>query len=117
MTTMKRSLFFSPRSGLARSVPAIVALAGLTLGLPAVVPSLPATARAEEPPAAALEHAGALSKAFRYAAEKATPSVVVVRSESKPKDGPRNERGGRRGNGNPFKGTPFEDMFPASARG
>ena len=78
---MKRSLFSSPRSGLARTVPAIVALSGLALGLPVVVPSFPATARAEEPPAAALEHAGALSRAFRYAAEKATPSVVVVRSE------------------------------------
>ncbi len=115
MTTMKRSQFFSPRSGLARAVPAIVALAGLALGLPVVAPSIHATARGEEPPTAALEQANALSRAFRYAAEKATPSVVVVRSESKPKEGPRNERGGRRGNGNPFKGTPFEDMFPEGA--
>ena len=80
-----------------------------------VLPALPAVvtprARGEEPPTAALEHASALSKAFRYAAEKATPSVVVVRSESKPSEPARGERGGRRG-GNPFRGTPFEDMFP-----
>ena len=55
---------------------------------------------AEEPPTTALEHANSLSRAFRHAAEKATPSVVVVRSESKPRDGGRAEggnRGGRRG--------------------
>jgi hypothetical protein len=40
-------------------------------------------AAAEEPAAVAeaLTHATALSRAFRHAAEKATPSVVVVRSE------------------------------------
>ena len=74
---------------------------------------------AEEPPTTALEHANSLSRAFRHAAEKATPSVVVVRSESKPRDGARAEggnRGGRRGRAdNPFKGTPFEDMFPDGA--
>lgn len=61
-------------------------------------------------PQAAVAHANALSAAFRHAAEVATPSVVVVRSQSKPKGRQgRNQRG--RGD-NPLKGTPFEDMFP-----
>ena len=62
-----------------------------------------------------VHHATALSKAFRDAAERATPSVVVVRSSAKPqkasRDGER-PRGQRRRGENPFKGTPFEDMFP-----
>jgi serine protease Do len=98
--------FFSRWPGLG-SAGVAAALAALT--------TLP-PAHAEEPPATALEHANALSRAFRHAAEKATPSVVVVRSESKPREPGRAEqgnRGGRRGRAdNPFKGTPFEDMFP-----
>jgi len=77
---------------------------------------LSGAARAEEAvaPADAMSHAAALSKAFRTAAERATPSVVVVRSETKarkPARGPK--RGGeeRGGAENPFKGTPFEDFF------
>ena len=73
-------------------------------------------ARAEESAATAeaLSHATALSKAFRHAAEHATPSVVVVRSETKARKAP--PRGDRRGGGggggeNPFKGTPFEEFF------
>jgi serine protease Do len=72
-------------------------------------------ARGEESAATAeaLSHANALSKAFRHAAEHATPSVVVVRSETKARKAP--PRGDRRGGGgggeNPFKGTPFEDFF------
>jgi serine protease Do len=72
-------------------------------------------ARAEESAATAeaISHATALSKAFRHAAEHATPSVVVVRSETKARKAP--PRGDRRGGGgggeNPFKGTPFEDFF------
>jgi serine protease Do len=59
--------------------------------------------------AQALMHANALSTAFRHAAEIATPSVVVVRSEVKPK----RQRGrGQQQRGNPFEGTPFEGMFP-----
>ena len=59
--------------------------------------------------AEAMMHANALSTAFRHAAEIATPSVVVVRSEVKPK----RVRGGRPDRrGNPFEGTPFEGMFP-----
>lgn len=76
-----------------------------------VLLSLAAAIRADEPPREAMEHATALSKAFRYAAEQAMPSVVVVRAESKPRDvadAPRRRGGGD----NPFRGTPFEDMFP-----
>ena len=60
--------------------------------------------------AAALSHATALSAAFRHAAEVATPSVVVVRSEAKPKARP--GRGPRARGDNPLQGTPFEGMFP-----
>ncbi|MFM8634914.1 MAG: trypsin-like peptidase domain-containing protein, partial [Planctomycetia bacterium] len=52
----------------------------------------------------------ALSKAFRQAAEKATPSVVVVRSEVKPQPAAQG-RGQQRGGENPVKGTPFDDVF------
>jgi serine protease Do len=54
-------------------------------------------------------HASALSKAFRNAAEVATPSAVKIHSVTKSKA----VRGvtGQRGE-NPFKGTPFEEMFP-----
>ena len=69
---------------------------------------------AEESPATvdSIAAATSLSKAFRHAAERATPSVVVVRSEAKPRK-PITRRGEQpKGNGdNPFKGTPFEDFF------
>lgn len=71
-------------------------------------------ARADESAATAeaMSHATALSKAFRHAAEHATPSVVVVRSEAKAKPAPNRDRQRQRGGGeNPFKGTPFEDFF------
>jgi serine protease Do len=78
--------------------------------------SASATSRAEETTATAdaMSHATALSKAFRTAAERATPSVVVVRSETKARKAARSpKRGGddRGGAENPFKGTPFEDFF------
>jgi len=73
---------------------------------------LPALATAEEAVEAARAHATALSTAFRHAAEVATPSVVLVRSTTKPKSrgqgqGQRQQRGE-----NPFRGTPLERMFP-----
>ena len=76
---------------------------------------LPRGASAEESAATAeaMAHATALSKAFRHAAEHATPSVVVVRSEAKAKPAPDRDRQRQRQGGgeNPFKGTPFEDFF------
>jgi serine protease Do len=82
----------------------------------AVVAAVAATAliaaptAAEESVAEAIGHATALSKAFRHAAEVATPSVVVVRSETKPR--PAAARRPRQRGDNPFRGTPFEGMFP-----
>jgi serine protease Do len=71
-----------------------------------------ASARAEESAATAeaMMHANSLSKAFRHAAEHATPSVVVVRSETKARKAPEGQNRGRGGE-NPFKGTPFEEFF------
>jgi serine protease Do len=80
-----------------------VTLAALTVA----VACQPSAGRAEDPVA----HATALSKAFRDAAEKTTPTVVVVRSEVKARKAPA-ARGPQRRGDNPFKGTPFEDMFP-----
>jgi serine protease Do len=76
---------------------------------------LPLRASAEDAAATAeaMAHATALSKAFRHAAEHATPSVVVVRSEAKAKPATNRDRQRQRQGGgeNPFKGTPFEDFF------
>jgi len=86
---------------------ATAALAALLVGLGG-----PA-ARAADTVADARAHATALSTAFREAAAAASPSVVVVRSEVKPRREQGRDRQ-RRGGGreNPFRGTPFEDMFP-----
>jgi serine protease Do len=67
----------------------------------------PAAVKSIDP--AVKSHASALSKAFRNAAEVATPSAVKIHSVTKSKA----IRGinGQRGE-NPFKGTPFEEMFP-----
>ena len=79
----------------------------LSLALLAAACAAP-TVVAEDSVADAIGHATALSNAFRHAAEVATPSVVVVQSEAKPRPG----RGPRGRGENPFKGTPFEGMFP-----
>ncbi len=72
--------------------------------------------------APALNHANALSKAFRDAAEVATPSVVTIHSQSTTKavkgmrgDNPLGRGRTFRGGENPFKGTPFEHMIPEGA--
>ncbi|MEI7782675.1 MAG: trypsin-like peptidase domain-containing protein, partial [Planctomycetota bacterium] len=82
------------------------------LALPATFVAPVAWAVETAADADAMAHATGLSKAFRHAAEHASPSVVVVRSETKARKAP--DRGpDRRGGGgeNPFKGTPFEDFF------
>jgi len=76
----------------------------------AVVATLAPVATHAEEAVDDMTHANALSNAFRRAAEAASPAVVVVRSEAKPKK--QSGRGPQRRGGNPFKGTPFEDMFP-----
>jgi serine protease Do len=83
---------------------------GVALSAAAVVASLAPVAVRGEEAVDDMTHANALSNAFRRAAEAASPAVVVVRSESKPKK--RSARGPQRHGGNPFKGTPFEGMFP-----
>jgi serine protease Do len=81
--------------------------------LVAPLAALATSVRAEESAATAeaMSHATALSKAFRHAAEHATPSVVVVRSEAKAKPAQGRDRQRQGGGENPFKGTPFEDFF------
>lgn len=80
--------------------------ATLLLGLLAQTPALTAEPATADPVAAA----NALSQAFRNAAGKASPSVVVVRSETKARNVTSNG-GSRNGGENPFRGTPFEDFF------
>ena len=59
----------------------------------------------------AVDHAIALSTAFRKAAEVTMPTVVTIRSKTKAQTvrAPRMPRGNS--GENPFKGTPFEDFF------
>jgi serine protease Do len=91
-----------------RSSPFLVATLALLASTAAAADPAPATSSRQDDP---LHHATALSRAFRDAAEAATPSVVLVRSESRPK--PAQGRGPKRpGRDNPFRGTPLEDMFP-----
>jgi serine protease Do len=110
---VRSALWIRPRSRslcLACTMVALAAAAAILTAVPA--------ARADDSlaTAQALVHANALSTAFRNAAEIATPSVVVVRSEVKPKQaargrgrGPAPQKGPQK---NPFEGTPFEGMFP-----
>jgi serine protease Do len=55
-----------------------------------------------------LDHAKALSAAFRKAAQQMLPTVVTVHSKVKAKAV---RRPARPGGANPFEGTPFEDFF------
>src|ERR1700676_5536052 len=61
--------------------------------------------------AQAVSSAKELSHAFRYAAETAGPSVVKIHSHTGAKK-VSGTPGMNRMQQNPFKGTPFEDMFP-----
>ena len=54
----------------------------------------------------AIEQAKSLSRAFRSAAKQVLPTVVKVRTTTKPRQSGRGSR-----SENPFKGTPFEDFF------
>ncbi|MFM7206768.1 MAG: Do family serine endopeptidase [Planctomycetaceae bacterium] len=98
------------RFAIAGRRPAACVFCAVALAAAAVVVALtPAVGRAETA-GDDLVHANALSKAFRRAAEVATPAVVVVRSVAKPQKV--SGRGPRGRGDNPFKGTPFEGMFP-----
>ncbi len=111
---MTSSIFLAPRSlSPAYGFRCWICTASLLSLAALAAPFAAPAARADDTAATAeaMSHANALSKAFRHAAEVATPSVVVVRSETKPTKasgrGPQ-----RRGGDNPFRGTPFENMFP-----
>lgn len=77
----------------------------LVLALLATAVSWRDTARAADPSAVA--QAEGLSRAFREAAHRVIPTVVMIKTSTKPQ---RTERGQSPGR-NPFKGTPFEDFF------
>ena len=73
-------------------------------------PKTTVTAREAAP---AIEHANALSLAFRRASELASPSVVKINAHTKARPVTNRSRGNLPFRGeNPFKGTPFEDMIP-----
>jgi serine protease Do len=104
--TERWNLIMKPFHTVSRSRLSCWLCAVTVAALAVAVACQPSAGRAEDPVA----HATALSKAFRDAAEKTTPTVVVVRSEVKARKAP--ARGPRGRGDNPFKGTPFEDMFP-----
>jgi len=58
----------------------------------------------------AVAQAEGLSRAFREAAHKVIPTVVMIKTSTKPQRIEGGREGGTRGR-NPFKGTPFEDFF------
>ena len=57
----------------------------------------------------AIEKAKTLSRAFRAAAKQVTPTVVKIKTTTRPQRSQRPE--GRPPRVNPFQGTPFEDFF------
>lgn len=61
----------------------------------------------------AIESANNLSTAFRTVANRLLPTVVAIENKPVAVQQPRNARPSqdRQGGDNPFKGTPFEDMF------
>jgi len=70
--------------------------------LAAIAIAWPARAQEDD----AVDQAKSLSRAFRAAAKKVLPTVVTVRTVVKPHEEKKGEPGQ-----NPFKGTPFEDLF------
>ncbi len=71
-------------------------------------PDRPAAANAEPSPTD-LASAENLSRAFRAAAKRVIPTVVTIRTTTKPRPLEQDERDG--GRVNPFKGTPYEGLF------
>ncbi len=62
----------------------------------------------------AIQHANTLSRAFRAASRKVLPTVVTIRTSTRPQE---YGKSGRSRGQNPFKGTPFEDMFKDELEG
>jgi serine protease Do len=93
----------------ALGIAGLLALGGWSthLAMQSSLAQQPTPVKAIDP--AVKSHASALSKAFRNAAEVATPSAVKIHSVTKGKT-VRNITGMK--GENPFKGTPFEEMFP-----
>ena len=65
--------------------------------------------RASPDESGAIEKAKSLSRAFRTAAKQVTPTVVKIKTTTRPQAAERPE--GRPPRANPFRGTPFEDFF------
>jgi len=108
------------RASRARLAIAAVALAGVT-GLGSFAWQKGATGQEADQPSRVTEkapqhQAEQLSRAFRKGAEVAMPTVVTVRSRTKPAVASRN-RGARSSRENPFRGTPFEDFFGGDLNG
>ena len=81
-------------------------LVGLAMGTAQLVPALHAQVdNAPKLDQSAIQHAKALSTAFRNVAEIASPSVVTISTKTKSR-----EVGMRGSRENPFKGTPFEEF-------
>ncbi len=108
---MKRSR--SKLYALLMTAPLVLAGSGLTVALAPASTSTPA-ADAPITSTETLGVANALSDAFRNVATHVLPSVVAL--ENRPDMSwqakkPASPDGGMSGQDNPFKGTPFEDMF------
>ncbi|MGD9645370.1 MAG: Do family serine endopeptidase [Pirellulales bacterium] len=92
-------------SSLAQHARSRVGLLTLVAAL-AVAGAMP-LAWAQQPEAKqAISEANQLSKAFRHAAHTAMPTVVKIKARTKQR-----EVANRGSEENPFRGTPFEDMF------
>jgi serine protease Do len=65
---------------------------------------------------AAVAQAEGLSRAFREAAHKVIPTVVLIKTTTKPQRAEAGQGPTNRGR-NPFRGTPFEDFFDDQAPG
>lgn len=72
-------------------------------------PSVPPPTSVTDP--AAVDHAKALSRAFRSASHVILPCVVTIETSSRPRSGGGGARRQPRTGENPFRGTPFEDFF------
>jgi serine protease Do len=72
----------------------------------AVVGAMPLAWSQQPETKKAISEANELSKAFRHAANTAMPTVVKIKARTKQR-----EVANRGGDENPFRGTPFEDMF------